>query len=452
VTPAQAASEQPAVFSSQPRPSEPPPKPVESRKLPADHQEAYDLAEEAMRNQRFEEAEHFYRAAADFENLGADEAAMYAKGMREARHARLFQQAMAERRASGAFRDYLRKADAALEDWTKAELDEVQKLKLEDLPLVSGQLGEAETTAAPLLIKNSSGEPIGLWKPAAPPPWSLQGMPEDGNLIAEVFMSRLLKKAGLRCPAAAACTLQSARGPVRGVLIRWVPGVRKLQHVTAGARAALANQVAPYRAASIVGGNYDIHMGNFVYDQVGRVWHLDHGLAHLKTPPHAMKEVREWMRMPGYRLSGDDPIDFAKICRDEYTTYRIEPPGSTGTPQAGGGQPHTGRVGIEAQAQFYKVEVARMDQLLRGEDMRSTAEKLKTLTDLEIEEMLKDVLTRGSSAEVQAEIDAIKAAIKARAGKLDILLDKWPGARPTQTTGRGPQPPHKDYRRDVSAS
>lgn len=379
---------------------------------PSTHAEAYEMGEEALRTRDFAAARSYYRSASQFEDITADDAALYVKRMREAEHAERFASAMAERRASGKFTEYTRQCDDALRQWTQAELDDVARLNLEDMPLVSAATGRAETAAAPRFVLDAQGRKVGVFKEARLPETSnLQMMPDDGNLVNEVAVARMYRDFGLLAPAAAEVTVQGATGPVRGVVIRWIPGVRQLQDISPGARSALADQVAQFKAAAVFTGNYDVHMGNFVYDQVGRVWHIDHGMACLKNSWNY--DQLDWLRGSLLRLSedqfrftGNADLDFARLLRDLY------------------------RNGGQARA-----EVVHLDRLVRGQDMQPVFSKIRRVDGEQIERWVGDLVKRDTPEEAAREIETIKASLLERKRTIDELLDPWPGAVPGQPQG-----------------
>jgi hypothetical protein len=380
---------------------------------PSTHADAYEMGEEAMRNGDFAAARSHFRSATQFENLGADDAALYAKRVREAEHAESFQSAMAARRASGKYEGYVRQCDDAMREWSKSELDDIARMKLDDLPLVSAATGKAETAAAPRLILDAQGRKIGIFKEAPLPLSDLQGLPKDGNLVNEVVVSRIYKDLGLRAPAASEVTLQGASGPVRGVVVRWIPGCRQLHDVSAGARAAMAQQVAPYKAAAVFTGNYDVHMGNFVYDQTGRVWHIDYGMACLKNSfeDDGLKYIAQHiLGKPGYRFDGVKERDFARMMRDLY------------------------REGALA-----KENVVELDRLLRGSDMQGVAAKIRRIGDADIDRWLANVIKRDTPDQARNVSEAIKFSLMERRKDMGELLSPWPGATPGTAPGRSPQ-------------
>jgi hypothetical protein len=206
--------------------------------------------------------------------------------------------------------------------------------------------------------------------------------------------------------------VQSAQGQVRGVVIRWIPGTRQFNDLSPGARAALARSVAPYKAAAIYSGNYDLHMGNFVYDRVGRVWHIDYGLACLKTrrSPEELDWIRQFMDLPpaAHKTHTAD-LDFALLMRDAYRNGRL-----------------------------VKEEVVELDRLLRGQDMREVAARIRRVNEGQIDAWLEGVVKRDTEADLAAEIADIKQGLEARRRNLEWLLEPWPGAMPGQPPGQPP--------------
>jgi hypothetical protein len=162
-----------------------------------------------------------------------------------------------------------------------------------------------------------------------------------------------------------------ATGAVRkGVVIRWVDGLTELNDLSAGQRAALSKQIAKFRPVQVLLGQYDVHMRNWMVDEAGHVWSIDYGMSVLKNPDQM------------------DALDFMQVTRDMYRERKA---------------------------------VARMDELLRYEDMADIANKADVLGGAKLKQLVLQDLP-----EIEAtEGPKILESLKARQRGLRDALDKW---------------------------
>jgi hypothetical protein len=181
----------------------------------------------------------------------------------------------------------------------------------------------------------------------------------------------------------------------QGVLIKWIEGTEQLEKMTPGARAALKDQLAKFRALDVLMGNFDCHMGNYLVDPAGNAWKIDYGLAHVRTPS---EPAADYIRCnaPGMSAVGDEVMDWTRLNRDWYNY-------ATGNQKA----------------------VKYIDDLIKGSDMADVAKKIRELPRGELEKIIDTVVLS------KAQAGEIKMTLRARVENLDKLLnERWPGALP----------------------
>ncbi|MBI5834248.1 MAG: hypothetical protein HZB16_18285 [Armatimonadetes bacterium] len=374
------------------------------------------LARNAMRAGEFGEAEAWYRQAALNPELNAEDVKLVRAGITEARQAQRYARILAERAEAPWIGEARARADKALEPLSADEKGYLSGLDVNQQTRFSDFFGTEPTAGGPRVVFDREGRMMGLWKPAAPPGGAgIQGMPDDGNLVSEVFVSRLAKKLGLNVPRAEPVSMLGVGGrTVDGVFIRWVPGTHIVHKLEPGARAVLAEQIAAFRALSAYTGNYDVHLGNYLVDGSGRVWGIDFGNAALgKVPVEDANILRQIMHVPNYPLSGDQVVDEARLLRDAYTYRKVTP--GTFNPKA---------VTIE-QGDFYKEEVAYLDRLLPAAKMTKVADGVRDLSAGEIETLLQGTLRRGSEAANSEAAKEIAEHLAARGKSIDKIIDTW---------------------------
>jgi hypothetical protein len=227
-------------------------------------------------------------------------------------------------------------------------------------------------------------------------------MPDNGQEIAEVLASRIARKLGLRVPYAEPWSVVRKEGGVlieeQGVLIKWVQGSDKLEKFTPGARAALKEQMAKFRALDVLMGNYDCHMGNYLVDEAGTLWKVDYGMAHVRTPSYRANDFMS-RNAPEMTPIGDNLLDWTRLNRDWFNHIRQRPE--------------------------IKKDVRFLDDLIKGSDMADVAKKIRDLPKRELEKIIDTVVLDKTQA---AEI---KMTLRTRLENLEKLLnERWPGAMP----------------------
>jgi hypothetical protein len=194
---------------------------------------------------------------------------------------------------------------------------------------------------------------------------------------------------------------------VPGILVRWIPQTTDLSRLSRGARAALKEQVAGFRPLQVVTGNYDVHHGNFKVDRAGRVWAIDAGMSHLTTPNAPVSSMADHFAPGGFRESPEmgTLLNWSRWFRDWYFERGANP------------------------AAVHHAPVRRMEQLLRGADMRASGQALHAVTDADLGALVDDVM-RHAPREVGRAPDVLRT-LSARRDALPALLnERWADALP----------------------
>lgn len=110
----------------------------------------------------------------------------------------------------------------------------------------------------------------------------------NNKTAAEIIAYRLAQKLGMNnMPETVIGTLDGKTGSLQ----KWVPNASEATNIRAAANKALFGDDEHMRAAAktsvldIIIGNADRHPGNYMIDQQGKMWAIDHGLAGIKGRP-----------------------------------------------------------------------------------------------------------------------------------------------------------------------
>ncbi len=419
--------EQTSTFTKNaPPPVEPPPSPKPTPTSPT-AKESMALGDDAMRAKNFEEAKANYRSG--FEktvedlrnpNLGAaerqkleGELGVLKEKVREARQAVRFEASKPDLNKPEV-QKAMQQADEAMKPFTPEQQGRLKQVEFKNTETVSGTTGGPRKVYDPV-----TGELLGYWKPQRMPGTrALEELNEDGQMIAEVLMSRIGRFLGLRVPHAEPFTLRNVRvlddagvllrtEDVPGVLVRNIADSKQLLDFTPGARMAMKEQIAKFRALQVFMGNFDIHMGNYMVDRGGRVWAIDAGNAMITNPQYRIdmslgnqRLIDAVAPMPHIQPSGDQTLDWSRVWRDWYE-------------YAGGNA---------MQVQRAK-DVGDLERLFIGKEMRDVATDIRKMTDADLKKLVDEVMPGHSRAK------DVFDTLKARRDSLHNLLnEKWQGS------------------------
>ena len=338
-----------------------------------------------MRANQFDEAAALLHTASRHAELPPEAGNRIRAALLEAQEAAVNAKALDAVGISPRARALAAEADEALKPFTGDQLERLNKAKFEDMPLLSGK-GSAAASADELTvggarrIDGADGKPLAVWKPIGRT-GTAGILEEDGQIVAEILMSKLGQRLGLRVPHAQPLTVEG----VPGVVIRWVPNSRSLAEFKPGARLALKSQVAKFKALHTLLGNYDVHMQNFKIDRAGRVWSIDAGQSILYTPPDPIPA--------GYRpLPGRNQMfNWSRHFRDWYANAGFESSG-------------------------------RLQSLATAAEMSESAQALRRLANRgEIGGLVEEAMENAPAA--QQEMGKVIAALRERGQAMPELID-----------------------------
>lgn len=342
--------------------------------------ELEEAAEAAMRANRFDDAAALLHTASRHAEVTPEAGARIRAALNEARSAAKTHQVLARRSTLPRVAELAEQADKAklpFDDAQRAVLKTVKKL--DDMTPLAGA-GGARRIDAP------DGTPLAVWKPGKRATAGV--LEDDGQVVAEVLMSRLGRRLGLNVPYAEPMVVDG----VHGVVIRWIPNTTELASLNAGSRAALKGQVALFKPLHTLLGNYDGHMGNFKVDRAGRIWAVDAGQSILHTPLDPIPP--SYHPLPGRNAT----FNWTRHFRDWYA-----------------------KVGRQTYS--------RMQDLITGAEMNRPAEALRRLTRDEIQDLVEQAM-RGAPAS-RDDMGKVVATLYERQRELPELLDElWQGALP----------------------
>jgi hypothetical protein len=148
------------------------------------------------------------------------------------------------------------------------EIQRVEKMTLEHMTPVSVAQGRPPTAADPRYVLGPDGLRGGLFK-----------LPGDrSNLDGELAGYEMHRLLGIETPAPARVTVQSANGPVEGVIIRYAHG-NDFVGALPGEWIEARKEAAESLVARLAMGDYDLKSDNLWKLAEGRVVSIDHGLA-----------------------------------------------------------------------------------------------------------------------------------------------------------------------------
>ncbi|MCC7494026.1 MAG: hypothetical protein IT204_16835 [Fimbriimonadaceae bacterium] len=397
-----------------PIPPRPAPPPVAPEPTGKSARECVDLANRAMQEGRFAEAQRHYRAGYELEQLDkrldAFEEGIWRSRFREARQAERYAEVVTQRGSNQVLAKQIDQAMTPFSDAVRSQLRQAEGTLTVAIPGTTGGPRKVFLRQA----DGTRGELVGIWKPAAPPNGrNLNQMQQDGQLVAEVLYARLAQRLGLRVPHAEPLTLHvpNEAGLVEatsGVIIRYIPQSRELQGLTPGMVAVLKQQMARFRVLQVLTGNYDIHLGNWRIDAAGRVWSIDAGMATLESTIPGGYGIDDVARCFGVDLnatgmvrSGNQALDLTRVWRDAYRNHADR---------------HTAQV------------IQTLDRLIVGRDLTETARQAKRITPAEFNKLF-DELAPGHTAGPN-----VKDTWQQRWEHLEALLnERWPGTTPLRT-------------------
>ena len=345
----------------------------------------------AMQAEKFDDAAALFHTASRHPEAAEAVALRLAERAAEARGAAKSLKLLATRGRRAAAQGAAEAADAALEPFTAEQRRHLAKQTMESTVSLSEQgVGGAR------LIKDSLGGPMAVWKPAkSANDLVLKG---ESQLVAELLASRLAREAGLRVPHVEAMMLEGQAG----IVVRWIPKTRELGQLSAGARAALKRQAAGFRPLQVLLGNFDVHLGNFKVDELGRVWAIDAGEAYITTPTMTVNDVMSLLRnLRGRGVRNKSALqDWTRIARDMYDDM--------------------GSAGVDN-----KVAVHHLERLFTGKDMARSARALQEMTDQRLAELVREVM--GHTRANRGRAKEVFATLSERRRDLATLLgERWP--------------------------
>ena len=151
--------------------------------------------------------------------------------------------------------------------------------------------------------------------------------------------------------------------------------------------------MAKFRPLQALTGNYDIHLDNYLVDSAGRIWAIDFGMAHLKTPQMQVSMYAAIQKVPVNTNAGE-VVGWARFFRDWYRFRRDRPD--------------------IADA------VRHLDDLIHYGDMRDVVADVRKLRDEDIEKIVREAMPNHADAQ-----DVVQALNGRKNQFKDVIDDRW---------------------------